>query len=81
MRTNFSEWKNVYDSAADLRTSFGGLSDRIYRDANDPNSLTVILNWDSIENAQKYAESPELKEAMQEAGVEGPPSVSFLKEA
>ena len=77
---DFNEWKKVYDSVLDLRKSNGELSDNIYRDANNPNSLTILFKWDSLENAKKYSQSPELKEAMQEAGVEGPPNVSFLNE-
>jgi quinol monooxygenase YgiN len=77
---DFAAWKNVYDSVADLRASNGELSDKIYRDASNPNSLTVIFKWDSLANAQKYANSPELKTAMEKAGVEGPPNIFFLNE-
>ena len=77
---DFAEWKNVYDSVADLRASNGELSDQIYRDASDPNNLTVIFKWNSLANAQKYANSPELKAAMEKAGVEGPPDIHFLNE-
>jgi len=77
---DFSEWKNVYDSVADLRTSNGELSDQIFRDASDPNKLTAIFKWDSLANAQKYAKSPELKAAMEKAGVVGPPDIYFLNE-
>jgi len=77
---DFAEWKNVYDSAADLRSSNGELSEQIYRDASDPNKLTIVFKWDSLENAQKYASSPELKAAMEKAGVNGPPNINFLNE-
>lgn len=77
---DFTEWKKVYDSAADMRAKNGELSDRIFHDANDPNSLTLLFKWDSLANAQKFAQSPDLKAAMERAGVEGPPSVYFLKE-
>jgi quinol monooxygenase YgiN len=52
----------------------------IYRDANDPNNLTLIFKWNSLANARKYAQSPELKAAMERAGVQGPPSIFFLNE-
>lgn len=78
---DFAEWKRVYDSVADLRSSNGELSDHVYRDASDPNKLTVMFKWDSLANAEKYSQSPELKAAMEKAGVEGPPNVSFLNEA
>ena len=77
---DFADWKKVYDSVADLRSSNGELSDKIYRDESDPNSLTIIFKWDSIANAQRYAQSPELKTAMEQAGVEGPPNIHFLNE-
>ncbi len=78
---DFTEWKKAYDSVADLRASNGELSDKIYRDVSDPNRLTVIFEWDSLARAQKYASSPELKAAMEKAGVEGPPNIYFLNEA
>ncbi|MGB7117318.1 MAG: antibiotic biosynthesis monooxygenase [Anaerolineales bacterium] len=77
---DFAEWKKVYDSVANLRANNGELSDQIYRDTSDPNSLTVVFKWDSLANAKKYAQSPELKAAMEKAGVEGPPSIYFLNE-
>jgi quinol monooxygenase YgiN len=52
----------------------------IYRDATDPNKLTLVFKWSSMANAQKWAQSPELKAAMEKAGVDGPPSISFLNE-
>lgn len=77
---DFSEWKKAYDNNADMRSTSGELSDRIYRDASDPNKLTLVFTWDSMENARKFAQSPELKTAMEQAGVEGPPNISFLNE-
>lgn len=78
---DFAEWKKVFDSAADMRTSSGEISAQIFRDAGDPNSLTVLNKWDSLENAQKFVHSPDLMAATEKAGVAGPPTVLFLNEA
>jgi heme-degrading monooxygenase HmoA len=78
---DYAAWRKVFDSVHDLRTSSGELGSQIFRDANDPNSLTVLNTWDTLENAQKFAHSPELKAAMADAGVEGPPSIYFLNKA
>jgi hypothetical protein len=40
-----------------------------------------INKWNSMENAQKFAHSPELKAAMEKAGVVGAPNIHFLNEA
>ena len=76
---DYAEWKKAYDTLADVRSSNGELSEQIYRDASDPNKLTLVFKWYSMENARKYANSAELKAAMQNAGVEGL-SVNFLNE-
>jgi len=78
---DFAAWKKVFDSVAALRKSSGELSTQLFRDASDPNKLTVLNKWDSVANAQKFAHSPELREAMEKAGVDGPPTVTFLNEA
>jgi len=78
---DYAEWKKVFDSNASLRTSSGELSAQIYRDASDPNNITTINKWNSMENARKFSHSPELKAAMEKAGVVGQPSVFFLNEA
>jgi heme-degrading monooxygenase HmoA len=78
---DFSAWKKVYDSMKEVRASNGELSDKIYHEESDPNKLCIVFEWDSQERAQKWSRSPELKGAMEKAGVEGPPSVYFLNGA
>jgi quinol monooxygenase YgiN len=78
---DFAEWKKVFDSAIEMRKSAGELSAQVFRDAEDPNNLTVINQWDSLENAQKFVQSPDLQAAMEKAGVAGPPTITFLNEA
>ena len=78
---DFAAWKKIFDSVADLRSAGGELSAQVFRDASNPDSLTIINKWNSLENAQKFAHSPELKAAMEKAGVEGPPNISFMNEA
>jgi heme-degrading monooxygenase HmoA len=78
---SFAEWKKVYDSVAGLRASWGALSDQVYHETADPNKVIVLSKWDSLANGQKWSKSAELKAAMEKAGVEGPPSFTFLDEA
>jgi quinol monooxygenase YgiN len=77
---NFVDWKKVFDSSIELRKSGGELSAQVYQDASDPNKLTVINKFNSLANAQKFAQSPELKAAMEKAGVQGMPVITFLNE-
>ena len=78
---DYAVWKKVFDSKVDLRAANGELSTNIYQSESDPNEITTIFQWDSLANAHKFAQSPELKAGMEAAGVEGIPSMYFLNEA
>ena len=78
---SFEEWKKVFDSVGKVRSSYGGRESQVFRNADDPNSVTVMVKWDSAANARKWAQSPEMKEALQKAGVEGIPAINILNEA
>lgn len=78
---DYGDWKKGFDASAPLRKASGGLSHQVFRDVSDSNKITVLNTWDSLENAQKFALSPELREAQEKAGVIGAPEVSFLSEA
>jgi quinol monooxygenase YgiN len=77
---SFTAWKTVFDSAVDLRKRHGELSSTIYQSESDPNNITVVNRWDSLANAHKFAQSPDLKAAMEKSGVEGHPVIFFLNE-
>jgi hypothetical protein len=38
------------------------------------------VEWDSLENARRFADAEDLREAMQRAGVTDEPDVYFLEE-
>jgi len=78
---DYEAWKSVFDSKRDLRKRYGEKSYQILRDAKSPNELVSLFAWDSLEKAREYASSPELKEAMADAGVIGKPEISFLGQA
>jgi quinol monooxygenase YgiN len=78
---DYPAWKKVFDSAIEMRKSNGEISAEVYRDESDPNKLTIFNKWDSMANAQKFIQSPDLMKTMENAGVMGMPAVSFLNQA
>ena len=49
------------------------------RNADNPNEMVVIFEWDSLEKARKFAQSEDLKKTMQRAGVIDKPDIYFLE--
>jgi len=78
---DYAKWKKAFDENADSRKSFGSKGGRVYRTNGSPNEVTVVLNWEDMQKAKQFTESPELKTAMQNAGVTGAPQFQFLDDA
>jgi len=78
---DYEAWKSVFESAIDMRRRNGEKSYQILREGNGSSELIALFQWDNLDNARRYAASPELKEAMQRAGVIGKPEILFLEEA
>ena len=77
---DFDKWKAVFDGHAEAREAGGATgTNYIMRNADDANEVVVILEWSDLAKAREFAQAPELKEAMQKAGVTGPPDIRFLE--
>jgi heme-degrading monooxygenase HmoA len=78
---DYKKWKTVFDAHSFARSETGSKGGKVFRSANNPNEIFVLLEWDSIENAQKFGQSENIKEIMKNAGIVGIPAIHFLEEA
>ena len=72
---DFATWKGVFDKFESVRKEGGELSAVVLRHADDPNMVTVLNTWTSIDAFQEFFGQEELKAGMAEAGVIAPPTV------
>ena len=79
---DFAKWREGFDKNAAARQT-GGATDEVYvmRNVDDPNEITVVLGWSDVTKARAFTQSASLKEAMQKAGVTGPPEIRYLEAA
>lgn len=78
---DFDRWKKAFDDFIETRRASGEKTWQIFRAEDDSNMIYAMFEWDTMENAYAFANKQELREAMQAAGVQGPPEMSFLNEA
>jgi hypothetical protein len=78
---DFDAWKKVFDSMTEIRRAHGWLSTLVYRDASDPNFVTIVNRVKDLDGAKRYGASDALRTGMAKAGVQGAPDVSFVEEA
>jgi heme-degrading monooxygenase HmoA len=78
---NWAAWKAVFDEHGATREAKGCKGGQVFRGADDPTEVTMILSWDGMDRARAFAKSADLKKVMKRAGVTGTPEVYFLDEA
>jgi hypothetical protein len=75
--SDYKAWRKIYDDFAPIQTAMGITAKAVYQSADNPNDITVTHDFPSVGAAQAFATSPELKKAMQGAGVVGAPTIWF----
>ena len=66
---NYEQWKEGYDASIKQRKASGEISFQVFRNVDDPNTVTVLSVQKSAEQVQAFIDSPDLKERMKAAGV------------
>jgi quinol monooxygenase YgiN len=78
---DYGSWRSVYDSVEPLRQQYGCTGAEVNVDPSDKNDVWVLHRFPSLEQAEGFASSAELKDAMGRAGVAGPPRIEIVVEA
>ena len=77
---NFARWKQVFDEHGGARKSGGSRGGQLFRSADDPNEVMVLLECDSLENARRFVNSEDLGKTKERAGVADRPDIYFVDE-
>lgn len=72
---DYAAWRKVYNSVAPLQKKMGVFFKDVYVSAENPNDVTIIQDFHSLEEAKAFMASPELRASMTKAGVKPPAQV------
>jgi hypothetical protein len=76
---DYAKWKTIYDTMPP--TTVGGAAfARVNRGVDDPNLVTVVAGFESLDTLKDFAGDSRLKDAMQQAGVMGTPRFETYEE-
>jgi heme-degrading monooxygenase HmoA len=78
---DYAAWKKVFDDSEALRKGSGMKADTVYQAVDNPNDVTVVNEFESLEQAKSFVESPALREGMAKAGVAGSPTIWFVQQS
>jgi hypothetical protein len=77
----YTAWRQVYDDFDEERREMGVTDDAVYQSVDDPNDVTAWHDFETREQAESFASSDRLRQAMAEAGVQGQPNIWFVTQA
>lgn len=76
---NYEKWKSVFDKNMDSRMDNGSKEAHVFRNVNNQDEVVILYEWDNLDNAKQFFESPDLKAKMENAGVKEMPDVHLLE--
>ncbi len=78
---NFRRWKAVFDAHGPSRLAQGCQRTHVFRRADNPKELVVMLTWSDLGKARQFVASEDLRDMLAEAGVsDRSPDVYVLQE-
>ncbi|MEE9585792.1 MAG: antibiotic biosynthesis monooxygenase [Nitrososphaerales archaeon] len=77
---DYAKWKPVYDEHTAARKVSGSKGAQVLQNAENPNEIMIILEYESVEKAKAFSQSEGLRLAMQKAGVNSIPDIIFVNE-
>jgi len=78
---DYAAWRRIFDSFAATQKALGVIDKAVYQAADNANDITVTHDFATLESAKAFAGSPELKAAMNHAGVTSAPTIWFATRA
>jgi len=75
---DWDRWKQVFDAHETARRDHGILGHHINRGEDDPNAIMIYMAVGDVEAARAFSRSPDLKSAMEEAGITSAPDFTWV---
>jgi hypothetical protein len=77
---DYAAWRRAEDAFDAERRRMGALSHTVYQSVDDPQDITVEIDFATAHAARAFAGSPRVRERMAAAGVAGTPEVWLVTE-
>ncbi len=75
---DFDEWKKIFDADQPSIAAAGAKLLGVYREIDNPNKVTIMYEASNVELYHTLMSDPERQAQIQQAGVIGMPTATFL---
>jgi heme-degrading monooxygenase HmoA len=77
---SYEDFIEMFRSDEQRRLRSGAKGARVFRGVDDPAQAFVLVEWDDVDGARRFARSRELHEAAQWGGDRGRPCMTVVEE-
>ncbi|MEE8370248.1 MAG: cyclase [Dehalococcoidia bacterium] len=77
---DYARWKAAFDEHEATRKEYGFTGHSLHRDGQDANVIIIAFRVAGLDRATEFARSLSLREAMEQAGVQGAPEIWFAED-
>ena len=78
---DYAVWRKAFDDFLPTRQAGGEQSAVVLQAADDPNDVTVINTWGSLDSAKAFITGDDIRKTMSAAGVTSAPDILYANEA
>jgi hypothetical protein len=80
--SDYAKWRTAFDTSASFRKESGATgNNQIYRDVDNPGTVTAIMEWNTVEKARLHIADPKTLEIMKNGGFTGSPEIRYFNHA
>ena len=76
---DYAKFRVHFDNNARMRTEAGMTNPRVFRNADDPNNILVMVDAADSAKARQALVNPQYRAAMQDAGIVGTPKIHIIE--
>ena len=74
---DYERWKPAYEAHDSVRKAYGQTDLDVLREIDNPSQVLIVEKIADVEKAKDFTKLPDLKDAMQKAGVKNAPEFSY----
>jgi len=65
---DYDSWKQMVVDMNSVRKGYGSKGSTVYRNAEDPNEVYLVMEWDDHKSYHEYFNRPDVQKALAETG-------------
>lgn len=63
--SSYRTWKTTFDESSQVLSDAGCIGDQVFRSGDDPFQVFLLLEWDELERARQFVQSPQFASILQ----------------